>query len=295
MLTLEASKPYRFVVVLFAAGAIADLSSAASALASPRTDRAVFTMMRAPQESALRIFRGPDGGQPTASLIADAAGNLYGTAISGGRRNAGVVFELSPRASGWKETVLYSFSGFKDGNSPFAGLTMDSAGNLYGTTSTGGDPNCTASTGACGVVFELHRSGSKWTETVLHAFHGPDGAYPVSGVTLDNAGDVFGATQQGGGTTYCGGGCGVVYELVPRRNGKWAESVLHIFKPFQPPDGQFPESRVIFDAKGNLFGTTFDGAGPTSSGCVYELVPTGSGKWKESIIHEFNPEETGDG
>lgn len=249
------------------------------------------------RERPIHIFHGPDGGQPTANLISDAAGNLYGTAIEGGAGNSGVVFELSPNSSGkWKETVLYSFSGFKDGNSPFAGLTMDGAGNLYGTTSSGGNPSCTASTGACGVVYELsHKGAHKWKETVLHAFSGNDGAYPVSGVTLDKTGDVFGATEQGGGTSSsCGGGCGVVYELV-RGSGKWTESVLHAFNPLQPPDGEFPESRLIFDAHGDLFGTTFEGAGPTSSGCVYELVPMGSGQWKESIVQAFLPQDNGDG
>jgi uncharacterized repeat protein (TIGR03803 family) len=249
-------------------------------------------------EKTVLIFRGPNGGQPTANLIKDASGNFYGTAVSGGAGNAGVVFELSPKASGkWKETVLYSFSGFKDGNSPFAGLTMDSEGNLYGTTSTGGNPACTASTGSCGVVYKLSRTGGKWKETVLHAFKGDDGAYPVSGVTLDTAGDVFGATQQGGGTTsQCGGGCGVVYELVHQGNGKWTESLLHVFNPLQqPPDGQFPESRLIFDSKGDLFGTTFEGSGRAESGCVYELVPVTGSKWEESILQGFQPGNNANG
>jgi uncharacterized repeat protein (TIGR03803 family) len=303
MVALEAFKLPRFLASLLAAGLIAGCSSGASTL--PKSDvqlpdsavKSAMVPQSIGREDALHIFHGPDGGQSTANLIADAEGNFYGTAISGGAGNAGVVFELSPSSGGkWKETVLYSFSGFKDGNSPFAGLTMDAAGNLYGTTSSGGDPSCTASAGACGVVYELSRVGSKWKETVLHAFEGSDGAYPVSGVTLDKAGDVFGATEQGGGTTsYCGGGCGVAYELVPSGKGKWTESVLHAFNPFQPPDGQFPESRMIFDANGDLFGTTFSGQGPTSSGTVYELVPTGSGQWKESILHEFSPQNNSDG
>lgn len=243
------------------------------------------------REKLIELFNGEDGGQSTANLISDKAGNFYGTATSGGAGNSGAVFELSPRGNGrWKKRVIFSFDGFKGGKTPFAGLTFDTNGNLYGTTADGGNPGCTASTGACGVVFELSSAGGRWKETVLHTFDGADGAYPVSGVTLDKAGDVFGATEQGGGTvTYCGGGCGVAYELTRGTKGKWAESVLHIFNPFQPPDGQFPESRLVFDAKGNLYGTTFEGEGPTSSGCVYELTPAGSGKWTETVLQGFTP------
>lgn len=249
------------------------------------------------RESLIELFNGKDGGQSTANLIRDAAGNFYGTATSGGAGNSGVVFELSPQTGGkWKKRVIFSFDGFKGGKSPFAGLTFDANGNLYGTTADGGDPACSASVGSCGIVFELARSGSKWKETVLHAFDGNDGAYPVSGVTLDKSGDVFGATEQGGGTTsYCGGGCGVAYELTRNTKGKWNESVLHIFNPFQPPDGQFPESRLIMDAKGNLFGTTFEGEGPTTSGCVYELTPGSNGKWTETVIAGFTPGASSNG
>jgi hypothetical protein len=247
-------------------------------------------------EQVVHIFGGAaDGGQSTANLILDAAGNLYGTAAKGGRANAGVVFEFSQTKSSWKETVLHSFSGSKDGGSPLGGLTIDASGNLFGTTSLGGNPGCTASaTGPCGVVFELTPGGNgKWQETVLHTFSGKDGAFPVSGVTLDKNGNVFGTAEEGGIiTSGCIGGCGVVYELT--RANQWAETVLHTFAPSQGTDGEFPQSRPIFDRSGNLFGTTYLGENTTASGTVYELTSKGNG-WKETIVHAFSLQQGGNG
>jgi uncharacterized repeat protein (TIGR03803 family) len=249
-------------------------------------------------EQVVHIFGGAaDGGQSTANLIVDASGNLYGTAAKGGRANAGVVFEFSRnKKTGWKETILHAFSGGKDGRAPLAGLTMDSSGNVYGTTSVGGNSACTTSaTGPCGVVFELTPTGNgKWNETVLHAFSGKDGAFPVSGITLDKSGNVFGTTEEGGSdTTACVGGCGVAFELA-RGGSQWTETVLHTFAPTHGTDGEFPQSRPIFDKSGNLFGTTYLGEGPTSSGSVYELTPSGT-TWKETIVHAFSLQHSGDG
>jgi uncharacterized repeat protein (TIGR03803 family) len=249
-------------------------------------------------ERVLHIFGGgTDGGQSTANLIVDSAGNLYGTAAKGGSANAGVVFEFSQtKKDAWKETILHSFSGSKDGGAPLAGLTMDAGGNVFGTTSLGGNSGCTASAiGPCGVVFELTPTRNQnWKETVLHAFSGKDGAFPVSGITLDKNGNVFGTTEEGGSdTTSCIGGCGVAFELA-RGGGQWAETVLHAFAPSQATDGEFPQSRLIFDKSGNLFGTTYLGEGPTSSGIVYELTPNGSA-WKETIVHAFSLQNSAGG
>ena len=119
-----------------------------------------------------------DGGQPEAGLIFDAAGNLYGTTYLGGGSGScggvdcGSVFKLASNPDGsWTETTLHSFTGGTDGGRPFAGLVFDAAGNLYGTTQTGGDSGFCGGDG-CGVVFKLAPTSSGWSETVLHSFLG---------------------------------------------------------------------------------------------------------------------------
>ena len=147
----------------------------------------------------LYAFKGqPDAAFPYGGLIADANGNLYGTTYYGGVNGAGTVFKLAPGASavaGWRDTVLYSFQGGADGGSPTSTLVFDAAGNLYGTTSAGGDPGCD-----CGVAFELSPNGSGgWNESVLHTFGTPpDGAYLYYGMTPDGMGNFFGTTVAGG-------------------------------------------------------------------------------------------------
>jgi uncharacterized repeat protein (TIGR03803 family) len=237
-------------------------------------------------EKTLHVFHGPDGGEPTAGLIMDARGNFYGTASIGGRGNAGVVFELSRSARGtWKETVLHSFNAFSGGKAPSAGLVMDAAGNLYGTTPSGGKRPCFRFTIPCGVVYELSPTGKKWKEAVLHVFNGVDGAVPLSRLTLDASGNIYG-TASGGGNQSCALGCGVVFELKHGKNGKWSESVLHMFDPFGTTDGEQPQSAVIFDAQGNLYGTTPSGEGATADGTVFELTHTASG-WSEKLLVEL--------
>jgi uncharacterized repeat protein (TIGR03803 family) len=243
------------------------------------------------RERLLHAFHGPDGGEPTAGLIMDAKGNLYGTSSIGGRGNAGVIFELSHRTGGsWKETVLHSFNGFGDGKNPAAGLVLDAAGNLYGTTPGGGKKPCFGFSTPCGLVYELSLSGKRWKETVLHYFNGVDGAVPLSRLTLDAAGNIYGTTS-GGGNQSCALGCGVVFEL-KHKNAKWSESIVHMFDPFHPPDGEQPQSAVIFDSQGNLYGTTPSGEGPTSDGAVFELTHTPSG-WTEKLLLELSSGQGG--
>jgi uncharacterized repeat protein (TIGR03803 family) len=178
----------------------------------------VFKLDPAGNETVLYSFqREPDGSQPNGGLIQDAAGNFYGTTLWGGQgtcqgKSCGVVFKLDTNGN---ETVLHSFTGGADGGNPVAGLVMDSAGNLYGTTVVGGGPpSCLDDT--CGVVFKLDPSG---TETVLHAFdyHNPTpGFSPEAGVILDSAGNVYGTTSLGGDPNGClGNGCGVVFKVTP--------------------------------------------------------------------------------
>src|ERR1035438_4036954 len=233
----------------------------------------VFELDTAGQETVLYSFTGgADGAYPTAGVIRDSAGNLYGTTQGGGTAGAGVVFKLD-RAG--QETVLSSFTGAADGGYPTAGVIRDSAGNLYGTTQGGGITTGECSTGylpGCGVVFKLDGTGN---ETVLYAFTGlADGAFPYAGVIRDGAGRLFGTASGGGITTgTCGtGGCGVVYKLDTTGN----ETVLHSFSGV--PDGAFPEGGVVADSAGNLYGTTYNGGIPAiygGQGAVYKLDTAG--------------------
>jgi uncharacterized repeat protein (TIGR03803 family) len=146
-----------------------------------------------------------DGTYPYASLILDAAGNLYGTTSSGGNNFYGTVFELTPtEGGGWTETVLHNFGNGTDGAHLYAGLIFGAAGNLYGTTDDGGTYND-------GTVFELTPTGGGgWMETLLYSFNGydRDGFYPEAGLIFDGAGNLYGTTVWGG--TY---GQGTVFEL----------------------------------------------------------------------------------
>ena len=151
---------------------------------------------------------GADGGQPAASLVRDSAGNFYGSATIGGENGAGgTVFELASSGGGWDFSVLYSFV---NGVGPFGPLTMDSAGNLYGTTNNGGSF-------AFGTVFELSPSSNGWTYTSLHDFTGAaDGGEPACPVLIGPDGALYGTAYEGGDLRYCGrGGCGVVWKITP--------------------------------------------------------------------------------
>jgi uncharacterized repeat protein (TIGR03803 family) len=237
----------------------------------------------------------PDGGSPEGPLIADKSGNFYGTTEFGGANGSGTVFELQSTATGWKESVLYNFCSVKDcsdGLEPVAGLTMDASGNLYGTTLFGGSgvgnycEDGAEGDDGCGVVFKLSESKGVWTETVLHAFgdgNPLDGAFPVGGVVLDAAGNLYGATSEGGDPTTCPDvGCGVVYAVSPVSGG-WKETVLHYFALDGAVDGIYPSSGVILDSAGNLYGTT----GQCDSSCqgiAYKLATDG---WTEATIYGF--------
>lgn len=226
---------------------------------------------------------GPNGG-----LVFDPAGNIYGTTIGGGTAGAGTVFELSPLQDGtWQETILYSFcpgginNGCPDGRQPLAGLVLDSSGNLYGTTTYGGNGS--------GTVFELSppsQPGGSWTHQVLWSFPGGniDGLNPYGGVAIDAAGNLYGTTS--GTVTE---GAGLVFELSPGQNG-WTESLPHIFCLNYPDcsDGAQPMAGVTLDKAGNLYGTTEFGGQPNEVGwgVAYELSPTKSG-WTETVLKVF--------
>jgi uncharacterized repeat protein (TIGR01451 family) len=213
------------------------------------------------QETVLYSFIGGlDGHQPNAGVIQDSAGNLYGTTYYGDPADAGVVYKVD--ATG-KETVLYSFTGGADGLYPNSGLIQDSAGNLYGTTESGG-------AGGGGTVYKLDASGH---QTVLHGFTGvsPDGFLPFAGVIQDSTGNLYGTTYAGGT-----GFGGMVYKLDATGN----ETVLYSFSG--AADGAVPYAGVIRDSAGNLYGTTFNG-GLYGAGVVYKLDSTGH----QTVLHTF--------
>jgi uncharacterized repeat protein (TIGR03803 family) len=236
------------------------------------------------QEKLLHVFdkNGKDGLNPNAGLIFDASGNLYGTTVSGGVNLFGTVFELSPTAGRtWTEKTLHNFANNgSDGISPYGSLIFDSAGRLYGTTAGGG-------AAGAGTVFELKRAaGGVWTETLLHSFadDGVDGEEPYGALVFNSAGNLYGTT--GGGGVY---GTGTVFELTPTRGG-WTETVLHSFN-YSSNDGYGPASGPIFDAKGNLYGTT-DHGGTYGGGTVFELTPAAGGSWTETILYSFGASDS---
>lgn len=214
-----------------------------------------------------------DGSQPQSRLTSDGKGNFYGTTHGGGA-GYGTVFELSPNGSGgWNETVIYSFTGGADGANPYSSYVMfDSIGNLYGTTYAGGAYGY-------GVVFELSPEEVGWAENVLYSFtNTPDGAYPVSGLLMDSAGNLYGSTFEGGYLSD-----GAVFELSPSGGG-WQEKVIYAF---DNTAGYCAPSGLTMDAAGNIFGTTFS--------LVVELSPT-NGLWNGTAIYNyagtFSPSDT---
>jgi uncharacterized repeat protein (TIGR03803 family) len=226
----------------------------------------VFKLDPTGVEEVLYSFKGaPDGEYPRGGVVRDSAGNLYGTTYLGGASSEfggfGTVFKLDPTGV---ETVLYSFKGSPDGAWPTAGLALDKAGNLYGTTSSGG------SSLTLGTVFKVDPAGE---ETVIYSFQScPDGANPNAGVVLDSAGNLYGATVYGGDVN-CGNesGCGMVFKVDPTRR----ETILHTFKTdYSENAPTFPYGGLILDPRGHLYGTTYYGGSkaPWYAGTVYELT-----------------------
>ncbi|HEX8817762.1 MAG TPA: choice-of-anchor tandem repeat GloVer-containing protein [Terriglobales bacterium] len=219
-------------------------------------------------ESVLHSFCGPECGgvgAPQSGVIAGTRGTLYGT--------AGAAFELTEEDDGWKENVLHDFTGKDgDGEDAVAGLVRDAAGNLFGTTYFGG-LRCGSTT--CGTVYELSpEPGGKWKEAILHRFNGKDGQLPGSGsLYMDGSGALYGTTENGGAYG------GVIFKLTPG-NGQWTYEILYQFKG--GAEGWLPDSGLIPDKDGNLYGTTDSGCG-----LIYKFSPMGKGKWKYGVLHRF--------
>ena len=220
---------------------------------------------------------GDDGGNPGfGSLIFDVEGNLYGATFGG--LNVGAVYELSPSSDGWTGKLLHRFVG-SDGGVPEAGLAWDAAGNLYGTTEEGGSGDCRV---GCGVVYQLTPTGPDWILTSIYKFqNNGDGAIPASGLIFDAAGNLYGATTEGGQL-----GGGVVFELTPA-NGNWT---FHLLANLPGP-GIGPFGNLTFDDAGNLYGLALtDGA--YAKGSLFKLSP-GNGGWTYTSLHDFTGRSDG--
>jgi uncharacterized repeat protein (TIGR03803 family) len=245
----------------------------------------------------LYALNGTTDGEGIQGIVLDAEGNIYGTTEEGGdlgdceQHGCGTVFELKrPTKKGgkWGLSVLYAFTGEPDGALPFAGVTFDQSGNLYGTTFRGGDFDW-------GAVYELKKptkKGQPWTESVLYSFDQSDNDIisPEGPVTFDTTGNMYGTTALGGDLNCQGGfGCGVVFELSPpaKKGKSWSYATLYAFQGGN--DGIYPTGYMVFDSAGNLYGTTQTGGGKTSAGTVYRLSPPGGsgGAWTESVLHGF--------
>lgn len=238
----------------------------------------VFELTPAGSESFLYKFQGRPDGASADGLVRDKKGNLYGETAYGGTGSCnvvgvggcGTVFEVTKKG---KESVLYSFAGGTDGIYPYGGLIIDKQGNLYGTTSEGGQSGF-------GVVFELKPTGGSWTESILYSFSGgADGGAPGIVLIFDKLGNLYGETAVGGAYGY-----GTVFKLTPSE-GTWTETVLHSFNA-DGTDGTSPTG-IVFKGS-TLYGTTANGgssnACPGSCGTVFQITSGGGYK----VLHSFS-------
>jgi len=223
----------------------------------------------AQKETVLYRFKGgSDGISPQGSLVADQAGNFYGTTYRGGASDVGTVYQL--KAPHWAETVLYSFQAGADGYSPVGSLVFDQAGNLYGVTVWGGSENG-------GTIFKLTPQGGSWAETVIYSF--PSRSGPQPGLVFDSAGDLYGATGSGGENNL-----GAIFQMTPSQ-GSWTQTVIYSFVGGK--NGYAPSWGPIMSKEGKLFGLmdVVDGF----HGAVYELRPPANQRdsWTESVLFNF--------
>lgn len=206
-----------------------------------------------------------DGYLPRGGVVLDGKGNIYGTTSQGGLQNDGVVYELSPNGNGgFSEAIVFTFTGQSTGSTPYSAPTLDANGDIFGTTIGDG-------TNFAGLVYELTRSGVKWTQTVLYNFGGaPDGS-DSNGVIFDAKGNLYGTTMAGG--SGCNNpGCGIVYELIPQTTPPWKETILNNFE--SSTDGSISTADVTIDPNtGYIYGTTQYGGTRDGNGTVFQIQP----------------------
>jgi uncharacterized repeat protein (TIGR03803 family) len=201
------------------------------------------------------------------SVVFDSQGNLYGTTQDGGAYFKGTVYKAARSGATWSVSVIYSFGAPGDGEWPIAGVVVDSAGKLYGTTPSGGTYNQ-------GTVFELSPSGGSWTETILHSFTGgSDGCNPWNaGLVFDRNGNLYG----GAIGDNCGA-TGTIFELSPEGGG-WNFPTIYT--------GPRPPFTMAIDSAGNLYGISGNDGTCSGLGCVFELSPSASG-WRYTNLYNF--------
>jgi uncharacterized repeat protein (TIGR03803 family) len=219
-------------------------------------------------EQVLYNFSDFSGYCPQSNLVFDSKGNLYATTYGGGANFQGTIFELVKQTNGtFAGQVLYNFTGGSDGGMPEAGVIVDGAGNLFGTTLAGGSLGF-------GTVFELvPGTGGTWSEKVLYTFNGgSDAGEPFGPVILDSNGNLYGTATKGGAHDY-----GVIFELSPGANGVWTEKIIHSFTG--GTGGICPFSGVVFDKAGNLYVET--------DFYVLQLTPGSNGMWTAKNVHDF--------
>jgi uncharacterized repeat protein (TIGR03803 family) len=267
--TNEGAEPYGRLIFDAKGNLYGDLSIGGKATTKhPYPDGAVFRLAPAAgktgwTQTVLYTFKGgADGAEPTGGLLADSDGNLYGTTFLGGADGDGTVFKLDkpPKHTHvWVKKTLYSFTG-PDGAQPFAGLAVDSKGNFYGVTTSGGQFNQ-------GAVFEL--AAKTLTESVLYSFQGPEGCTPYGGLVIDNAGNLYGTASTSTTAPYAGS----VFKLSPPAAGQtsWTFTQLHAFAG--GADGGSPEGAMVGSSGGDIFGATFGGTG-MGNGTVFALTPS---------------------
>jgi len=185
-----------------------------------------------------------------------------------------VTYKLTKSGTTWAQSVIHAFTGGADGSGPGARVAVDTRGNVYGMTPTGG-------ANGLGTIYALHaKSNGSWAFRVIHTFTGgSDGSSGSAGKLLLRGGRVYGAATTGGAS-----GAGVVFELTPTQTGEWGFKTLYSFRG--APDGVFPYGAVLFDAAGRLYGTTYYG-GTNDLGTVYQLSPRGTGEWNERVLYSF--------
>ena len=251
---------YKFAFTSFGAIALYAASSFGSA-AFP----AEVTKTARPKLITLVEFTGADGARPSGGLTMGSEGNLFGTSYFGGSKNDGTIFEVVKTQSGYANTptTLVSFHA-ADGEFPGGSLIADTAGNFYGTTIGGGANND-------GTVFKLAKTNDGYASkpTVLVSFTGIDGANPYADLIADGAGNLYGTTSQGGSDND-----GTVFMLARTEDG-YASTPTTLVS-FTGADGSVPYGSLIFDAAGNLFGTTY-GGGAANEGTVFEIDKTQKG------------------
>src|SRR5262245_11252901 len=212
-------------------------------------------------QSVIHAFTGGrDGSSGSAGRMLLDGGSLYGAATVGGANGKGTIFRLTPQNGGWKFRTLYAFKGQPDGALPYGALVRDAAGSLYGTTYYEG-------VYGYGTVYQVSPTPTgEWKERVLYSFrNGADGAYPISHLNFDAAGNLYGTTSEGGS-----GGRGTIFKLTPQGEGRWQETIVHSFRG--SPDGAYAYNGMVAAPGGAFFGTTVSG-GADDDGTVYEFKP----------------------